>query len=101
MADIKDVTDGMLRAWADCGVISSATYVEEVERRRSPHPRLLVNDAPPLDYAVDDELAIPYLHHDFPDMDPGPAGPMPPPPAVKWVALIAATLIIIALWMVL
>lgn len=101
MASIGEVSDGMLRAWADCGVISSARYVEEVERRRSAYPRKLVLDAPPLDYALDDEIAIPDIDFDLADFADGSIGPMPPPLAVKWIALVAAVLIILAIWLVL
>lgn len=93
MTDIKDAPENMLRAWADAGVISSARFVEEMDRRAG----RITMTAPPLDYALDDELTIEI---DF-DIDDDPIGPMPPPPAVKWIALIAASLIILALWMVL
>lgn len=59
---------------------------------------------PPLAYALDDELAIQGVKltlDDFADGQDDGIGPMPPPPAVKWIALIAATLIIVAVWMVL
>ncbi|PWJ93580.1 hypothetical protein C8D77_101259 [Mesorhizobium loti] len=103
MTDIKDTPENMLRAWADAGVISSARFVEEMERRNG----RTTMTAPPLDYALDDELAISFLHHDdFPgldlsDFDDDTIGPLLLPPPVKWIALIAATLIIVAVWMVL
>lgn len=99
---LENISDGMLRAWADCGVISSARYVEEVERRRKAQVQRVAVEAPPLDYALDDELAIPFVHHDnFLDLDVGPLGPMPPPPTVKWAALGAAVILLIAVWLVL
>ncbi|MER8762849.1 hypothetical protein [Mesorhizobium sp. M0968] len=99
MASIEDVSDGMLRAWADCGVISSARYVEEVERRRSAYPRMVIQDAPPLDCAIDDELVIPDIDFDLSESTDVSIDAAPT--AVKWVALIAAALIVVAVWMVL
>jgi hypothetical protein len=97
---LEDISDGMLRAWAECGVISSARYVEEVERRRQAQ-RIAV-EAPPRDYALDDELTIPFVHHDnFLDLGVGPLGPMPPPPTVKWVALFAAVILLVVVLVVL
>ncbi|MER8387266.1 hypothetical protein NKH14_17415 [Mesorhizobium sp. M1380] len=101
MASIEEVSDGMLRAWADCGVMSSARYVEEMERRRSAYPRKIVYDAPPLDYALDDEIAIPGIDFDLAGFADDSIGPMPSPPAVKWIALVAAALIMLAIWLVL
>lgn len=99
---LEDISDGVLRAWADCGVISSARYVEEVERRRHTQAQRIAVEAPPRDYALDDELTIPFVHHDnFLDLDVGPLGPMPPPPTVKWVALIAAVFLLVVVLVVL
>lgn len=95
MADIKDLPDGELRALADCRAISSADYVDEMDRRAG----RVVIDAPPLDYALDDELAIPYLHHDH--VVTGDEETQPAPPALMWIAGIVATLVVVALWMVL
>jgi hypothetical protein len=83
MASIEDAPERMLRAWADAGIISSARYVEEMARR---HPtcetRILAFPngetmtlfepdrmhvaAPPLDYAIEHELAADL---DIPDLD--------------------------------
>ncbi|TPM19811.1 hypothetical protein [Mesorhizobium sp. B2-3-6] len=103
MASLSEIPEGDLRAMADCRAISSARFVEEMERRAC---RATV-DAPPLDYALDDELAVPFLHHDnflgldLSDFNDDPIGPMPPPPRVVWLVAIAATSVIaIALCMV-
>lgn len=101
MADIKDAPENMLRAWADCGIISSARFVEEMDRRAG---RVTV-DAPPLDYTLDDDLAIPFLHHDgFQDLDlsdfnDDPIGPVPK--VASWILAAAVTSVVaIALWVV-
>ncbi|MBA1141733.1 hypothetical protein [Mesorhizobium neociceri] len=96
MTDIKDTPENMLRAWADAGVISSARFVEEMDRRAG---RITIV-APPLDYALDDELSIQGVKLTMADFAEDDAAPMPPP-AVKWIALIAAVLIIVCLAMVL
>lgn len=57
---IEDAPEGTLRAWADAGVISSARYVEEMERRRGA-TRQTIKATPPLDYALDRELEVPGL----------------------------------------
>ncbi len=93
MADIKDAPENMLRSWADAGVISSARYVEEIDRRAG----RIAMTAPPLDYALDDELAIPGLDA-FEDPD---AETVPAPPALMWITGIIAVLFVIALVMVL
>ncbi|TPL40650.1 hypothetical protein [Mesorhizobium sp. B2-4-6] len=108
MPSIKDAPVGMLRAWADAKVISSARYVEEMERRRGlravgePMPIRVRVEAPPLDYALDDELAIPGIDVlDFAG-DHEPSGPVPAPSLAVWVVGgIAAGLIVVALAMVL
>ncbi len=51
---LETVSDGQLRAWADSRVISSATYVEEMERRRG--KRVEVLQSPPLDFDLDLDL---------------------------------------------
>ncbi|TPJ57047.1 hypothetical protein FJ443_30360 [Mesorhizobium sp. B2-6-1] len=105
MASIGNIPKGMLRAWADHGVISSATYVDEMNRRRGIKQE--IDLVPPLDYALDDDLAIPFLHHDnsldldLSDFNDDPIGPMPPPPRVVWLLAFAATAVVaIALWLV-
>lgn len=124
MADIKEVSDRTLRAWADCRVISSARYVEEINRRAgglllpadiAAHARAMFRDypdgrvvdgdpvripmkTPPLDYALDDDLAIPYLHHDL--IVTGDEETQPAPPALMFIAGIVAVLLAVALWMV-
>ncbi|TIT28991.1 MAG: hypothetical protein E5W76_31140 [Mesorhizobium sp.] len=92
MSKIEDAPEGMLRAWADAGVISSARYVEELERRRTTG-RLFVDQVPPLDYALDRELDIPGLElADF-AIDDGDVVPNPAPGA--WlVAFFLATVVI-------
>ncbi|TGP22338.1 MULTISPECIES: hypothetical protein [unclassified Mesorhizobium] len=75
---IEDAPEGILRAWADAGVISSARYVEEMERRRGA-ARQTVEPTPPLDYALDRELDIPGIAVlDFvSDQDDGIPNPRP------------------------
>lgn len=108
MADLKHIPDNQLRAMADCRAISSADYVEEMERRAggvpNPYRTFLTQirrDAPP-HYALDDELSLNFEFgdSDLIDLDDNAIGPMPPPPAMKWIALVAAALFIIAVWMV-
>lgn len=60
-----------------------------------------IEPGPPVDYELDDELSILGIKLSQADFEDDAIGPMPPPPAVKWVALIAAALIILALAMVL
>ncbi|TIU02373.1 MAG: hypothetical protein E5W43_01120 [Mesorhizobium sp.] len=77
MSKIEDAPEGMLRAWADAGVISSARYVEEMERRRGA-ARQTIQPTPPLDYALDRELDVPGLAVlDFGDDDDGVPNPAP------------------------
>ncbi|TJV51113.1 MAG: hypothetical protein E5Y01_16120 [Mesorhizobium sp.] len=97
MSKIEDAPEGMLRAWADAGVISSARYVEEVERRRV--DRTIVVPTPPLDYALDDELDIPGI--EFADFTAGDDEGEPAPRSVYVVIIIAAVLFGIALWRIL
>lgn len=108
MSSIKDAPEGMLRAWADAGVISSARYVDEMERRRGlravgePMPARVAAASP--HYALEQELAA-YL--DIPDLDRveaifedgAPVSPLPP--AVRVILAIAAAIAIIAIFMVL
>lgn len=70
MADplhMGDIPEPMLRAWADQRVISSARYVEEMERRqRFSRKRDVVAAVPPLDYELsDDELSIELAFDEF------------------------------------
>lgn len=46
--DLSHVSDGQLRAWSDFGVISSARYVEEMERRGHVFGHMVV-DAPSIE----------------------------------------------------
>ncbi|RWH31615.1 hypothetical protein [Mesorhizobium sp.] len=94
MSSIEDAPEGMLRAWADAGVISSARYVEEMERRRA--DRTIVLPTPPLDYALEHELDIPDL--EFADFAAGDDEGTPAPRSVYTVIIIAAVLFGIALW---
>ncbi|TGP28242.1 hypothetical protein EN875_032310 [Mesorhizobium sp. M2D.F.Ca.ET.232.01.1.1] len=117
MRTIETAPEGMLRAWADAGVISSARYVEEMERRRRAYETRTLTlptgetmelfgqrksiQAPPLDYALEQELAADL---DIPDLDRiealfddgVPAGPMPL--AVRVVLAIAVVMGAVALW---
>lgn len=111
MSSIEDAPDGMLRAWADSGVISSARYVDEMERRRGlravgePMPvRTHIDPAPPLDYALEQDLAadldIPRLDRIEAMFEDGaPVGPLPP--AVRVILAVAAGIVVIAIFMVL
>lgn len=61
MADplhMGDIPEPMLRAWADARVISSARYIDEVERRRKESERGNIIVVPPLDYDVDLDLEL-------------------------------------------
>ena len=58
---IGEIPEPRLRAWADQRVISSARYVDEIERRRAESERGNIITVPPLDYDLDEldlELAI-------------------------------------------
>ncbi|ESY89059.1 hypothetical protein X739_00775 [Mesorhizobium sp. LNHC220B00] len=107
MADIKEVSDRTLRAWADCRVISSARYVDEMQRRRATRETRILTfpdggtvelfgpdrvhvDAPPLDYELDEELAVPSLAAG----DDDEAIPNPAPGA--WLVFFCASTVIIA-----
>jgi hypothetical protein len=55
-----------------------------------------VIEAPPLDYALDDELAIPHLHHDAADFDDDDSGGVPNPAPGAWLMFFVMATVVIA-----
>lgn len=95
MSKIEDAPSGMLRAWADAGVISSARYVEEMERRRAAAGVTIrqVIEAPPLDYALEQDLDIPDLDRIEAMFDDGVAAPFP----FGWLAILMMSTVIVGI----